>query len=127
MSSIAGERLDILLSLNKLVDVEVRDERGITKLIIPIASNNIQLTEFGSIYLRLVAFPVSNSTFGASHALKQSLPLKDRWKTNKLVIGSIYPHGHFDYYDGVAAQQASQRAIKKKEKEREQKYKGLDF
>ena len=127
MSNIAEERLDILLNLNKLVDVEVRDERGITKLIIPIASNNLLLTEHGSIYLRMVAFPVSNSKFGATHAIKQSLPLQDRWKTNKLVIGSIYRHGYFEYYDGVAAQQASQRAIEEKEKNKEQKYKDLVF
>ena len=35
MKNTVSERLDISLNLNKLVDVEVRDEKGITKVVIP--------------------------------------------------------------------------------------------
>lgn len=124
----ASERMDILLNLAKLIDVEVRDERGVTKLVIPIDVNHISLTEYGSAYINLLAFPSRSNNFGATHAVKQHLPKHMRTgKHANTVLGSVFPHGRFDYYDGVAAQQASQRAIKKKEKEREQKYKGLNF
>lgn len=128
MSSIVDERLDISLNLSKLRDIEVRDERGVTKLIIPVEANHISLTEFGNAYINLIAFPARLNDFGATHAVKQHLPKHMRTgKYAKTILGTAYPHGRFDYYDGVAAQQASQRAIKKKEKEREQKYKGLNF
>lgn len=128
MSCMASERMDVVLNLTKLIDVEVRDERGVTKLIIPVDVNHINLTEYGNAYINLLAFPSRHNDFGATHAVIQHLPKHMRTGKNvKAVLGSVFPHGRFDYYDGVAAHQASQRAIKKKEKDREQKYKGLDF
>lgn len=128
MKNTVGERLDISLSLNKLADVEIRDEKGITKLVIPLKSNHIVLTESGSVFLDMVAFPTRDNSFGASHAIKQHVPQELRTKANReLIIGTIYPHGRLRYNDEQRTQKTRDRRIKEKEKERKQKYKGLDF
>lgn len=128
MKNIASERLDITLNLNKLVDVEIRDEKGITKIVIPLKSNHILLTESGSVFLDMIAFPSRENKFGASHAIKQHIPQTLRTKaTRDTIMGSIYPHGRLRYNDEQRAQKACERRIKDKEKERKQKYKGLDF
>jgi hypothetical protein len=127
MNRNAREPLDISINLSKLLDVEIRDERGITKVVIPIDVNNISLTEYGSAIMNLVAFPVKKSVFGATHAIKQHLPKHMRHKASRLIMGSVYPHGNFDYKDDLTASRRSQQVEKAKEKERKQKYKGLDF
>lgn len=123
-----SERLDISLNLNKLVDVEIRDEKGITKIVIPLKSNHIVLTESGSAFLDMIAFPTRDNKFGSSHVIKQHIPQNLRTKTTReLIMGSIYPHGRLRYNDEVRAKKAHERCIKEKERERKQKYKGLDF
>lgn len=128
MKNIASERLDITLNLNKLVDAEIRDEKGITKIVIPLKSNHIVLTESGSAFLDMIAFPSRENKFGASHAIKQHIPQEFRTKaTRDLIIGTVYPHGRLRYNDEQRAQKVREQRIKEKEKERKQKYKGLDF
>lgn len=128
MKNTVSERLDITLNLNKLVDVEIRDEKGITKIVIPLKSNHIMLTESGSVFFDMVAFPTRDNKFGATHAIKQHIPQMLRTKaTREPIMGSIYPHGRLRYNDEQRAQKTYERRIKDKEKERKQKYKGLDF
>lgn len=128
MKNTVDERLDITLNLNKLADVEIRDEKGITKLVIPLKSNHIILTESGSVFLDMIAFPSRENKFGASHAIKQHIPQEFRTKaTRELIIGTVYPHGRIRYNDEQRAQKVREQRIKNKEKERKQKYKGLDF
>ena len=128
MKNTVSERLDITLNLNKLVDAEIRDEKGITKIVIPLKSNHIVLTERGSVFIDMVAFPVRDNKFGVTHAIKQHLPPAMRTKaTRELILGSIYPHGRLKYNDEQRAHKMQERRIKDKEKERKQKYKGLDF
>lgn len=128
MKNTVDERLDITLNLNKLADVEIRDEKGITKLVIPLKSNHIVLTESGSVFLDMIAFPSRENKFGASHAIKQHVPQELRTKaTRDLIIGTVYPHGRLRYNDEQRAQKVREQRIKNKEKERKQKYKGLDF
>lgn len=128
MRNMVSERLDISLNLNKLVDVEIRDEKGITKIVIPLKSNHIVLTESGSAFLNMIAFPTRDNKFGSSHVLKQYIPQNLMTKTTReLIMGSIYPRGRLRYNDEVRAQKAHERCIKEKEKARKQKYKGLDF
>lgn len=128
MKNTVSERLDISINLNKLIDVEIRDEKGITKIVIPIKSNHIVLTESGSAFFDMVAFPTRDNRFGASHAIKQHIPQTLRTKeTRDLIMGSIYPHGRLRYNDEQRTQKMHEKRIKEKEKERKQKYKGLDF
>lgn len=128
MKNIAGERLDITLNLNKLADVEIRDEKGITKIVIPLKSNHIVLTESGSVFFDMVAFPTRDNRFGSTHVVKQHIPQMLRTKaTRDTIMGSIYPHGRLRYNDEQRVQKTYERRIKDKEKERKQKYKGLDF
>ena len=128
MKNTISERLDISLNLNKLVDVEIRDEKGITKIVIPLKSNHIVLTESGSAFLDMVAFPTRDNRFGASHAIKQHIPKELRSKvTRELIMGSIYQHGRLNYNDEYRAQKAHNKRVKDKEREHKQKYKGLDF
>lgn len=123
-----SERLDISLNLNKLVDVEIRDEKGITKIVIPLKSNHIVLTESGGVFLNMIAFPMRDNKFWSSHVIKQYIPQNLITKTTReLIMGSIYPHGRLRYNDEVRAQKTHERRIKEKEKTRKQKYKGLDF
>lgn len=123
-----SERLDISLNLNKLVDVEIRDEKGITKIVIPLKSNHIVLTESGSVFLDMIAFPIRENKFMASHAIKQHISQEFRTKaTRDLIIGTIYPHGRLRYNDEQRTQKVREQRIKDKERERKQKYKGLDF
>lgn len=123
-----SERLDISLNLNKLVDVEIRDEKGITKIVIPLKSNHIVLTESGGVFLNMIAFPMRDNKFWSSHVIKQYIPQNLMTKTTReLIMGSIYPHGRLRYNDEVKTQKTHERRIKEKEKARKQKYKGLDF
>ena len=123
-----SERLDISLNLNKLVDVEIRDEKGITKIVIPLKSNHIVLTESGSVFLDMIAFLSRENRFGASHAIKQHIPQELRTNaTRDLIIGTVYPHGRLRYNDEQRTQKVREQRIKDKERERKQKYKGLDF
>lgn len=128
MKNTISGKVDITINLNKLVDVEVRDERGITKLVIPLDTNHIVLTESGGVFLDMIAFPTRDNKFGSSHAIKQYMPQNLRTKTTHgLIMGSIYPHGKLRYNDEQRAQKASKRLSKEKEKQRKQKYEGLDF
>ena len=128
MRNMVSERLDIILNLNKLADVEIRDEKGITKLVIPLKSNHIMLTESGSVFLDMIAFPSRENKFGVSHVIKQHIPQALRTKAaHEPIMGSIYPHGRLRYNDEQRAQKAYERRVKDKENERKQKYKGLDF
>lgn len=128
MRNTASERLDISINLNKLPDVEIRDERGITKLVIPIKSNRIVLTESGSVFFDMIAFPTRDNKFGATHAIKQRTSDNLRSKNDRdPILGSIYPHGRFAYNDELKNKKEHERRIKNIERERKQKYKGLDF
>ena len=63
------------------------------------------LTESGSIFFDMVAFPTRDNKFGATHAIKQHIPQMLRTKADRgPIMGSIYPHGRLQYNDEQRAQ-----------------------
>lgn len=128
MRNIANEKLDIIVNLSKLIDAEIRDERGITKLVIPISAAKLSLTEFGNVNLRLVAFPMRENQYGATHLLKvanRAGRLRD--KKNKDIIGAIYLSGKHELDAEKINDAKAKRAANIREKTRVNKYKGIDF
>lgn len=128
MRNIANEKLDIIVNLSKLIDAEIRDERGITKLVIPISAAKLSLTEFGNVNLRLVAFPMRENQYGATHLLKvASRAGRLRDKKNKDIIGAIYLSGKHELDAEKINDAKAKRAANVREKTRANKYKGIDF
>lgn len=128
MKSIAGEKLDIIVNLNRLSDVEVRDERGITKLVIPLDSAGLNVSCAGNVYVRLLAIPVRNNEFGSTHIIKlYNVERRSISSKGKDIIGNIYPHGKHDYDAKKADEVELDKRARNKEKERRQKYNGLNF
>lgn len=128
MRNIANEKLDIIVNLSKLIDAEIRDERGITKLVIPISAAKLSLTEFGNVNLRLVAFPMRENQYGATHLLKvASRTGRLRDKKNKDIIGAIYLSGKHELDAEKINDAKAKRAANIREKTRANKYKGIDF
>ena len=128
MRSIANERLDIIVNLSKLIDAEIRDERGITKIVIPVSASGLNLTEFGNVNLRLSAIPLNSNSYCATHLVKvakRSGRRKD--KRGKDIIGSIYLAGKHEFDEGKAEELKAKKAAEKRDKTRANKYKGLDF
>lgn len=128
MKHIANEKLDIIVNLSKLIGVEVRDERGMTKLVIPIAQSGLNLTEQGNVHLRLKAHPIKDNAYGSTHILKLSNPEK-RYinKKGKDIIGSVYLSGKHEYDASKAETIKKTRDAKIKEFKKANKYKGLEF
>lgn len=128
MRNIANEKLDIIVNLSKLIDAEIRDERGVTKLVIPISAAKLSLTEFGNVNLRLVAFPMRENQYGATHLLKvASRTGRLRDKKNKDIIGAIYLSGKHELDAEKINDAKAKRAANIREKTRANKYKGIDF
>ena len=128
MRNIANEKLDIIVNLSKLIDAEIRDEHGVTKLVIPISAAKLNLTEFGNVNLRLIAIPMKENQYGATHLLKvanHSGRVKD--KKNKDIIGAIYLAGKHELDAEKANDAKAKRAANIREKTRANKYKGIDF
>lgn len=128
MRSIVNEKLDIIVNLSKLIDAEIRDERGITKLVIPISAAKLSLTEFGNVNLRLIAIPMRENQFGATHLLKvasHSGRLRD--KKNKDIIGAIYLSGKHKLDAEKINDAKAKKAKNNRDKTRANKYKGIDF
>lgn len=128
MRNIANEKLDIIVNLSKLIDAEIRDERGITKLVIPISAAKLSLTEFGNVNLRLIAIPMRENQYGATHLLKvASRTGRLRDKKNKDIIGAIYLSGKHELDAEKINDAKAKRAANIREKTRANKYKGIDF
>ena len=128
MRSIANERLDIIVNLSKLINAEIRDERGITKLVIPISAAGLKLTEAGNIHLKLSAMPMKDNAYGATHCIKVASPAcRYKDKRGKDIIGSVYLYGKHEFDEKKAAEYKAKRNAKERELERVNKYKGLDF
>lgn len=128
MRNIANEKLDIIVNLSKLIDAEIRDERGITKLVIPISAAKLSLTEFGNVNLRLIAIPMRENRYGATHLLKvatRSGRIRDG--KNKDIIGAIYLSGKHELDAEKINDAKAKRATNIREKTRANKYKGIDF
>ena len=128
MRNIANEKLDIIVNLSKLIDAEIRDERGITKLVIPISAAKLSLTEFGNVNLRLIAIPMRENRYGATHLIKvasRSGRISD--KKNKDIIGAIYLSGKHEHDAEKINDAKAKRAANIREKTRANKYKGIDF
>lgn len=128
MRNIANERLDIIVNLSKLIDAEIRDERGITKIVIPISGSGLSLTEFGNVNLRLSAIPFNGEQYMATHLVKVAKTHERRKdKRGKDIIGSIYLAGKHEFDAEKAYEFKAKKAAEKREKVRANKYKGLDF
>jgi hypothetical protein len=128
MRNIANEKLDIIVNLSKLIDAEIRDERGITKLVIPISAARLNLTEFGNVNLRLIAIPMRENQYGATHLIKvASHSGRIRDKKNKDIIGSIYLSGKHQLDAEKVNDAKAKRTANIREKTRANKYKGIDF
>lgn len=128
MRNIANEKLDIIVNLSKLIDAEIRDERGVTKLVIPISAAKLSLTEFGNVNLRLIAIPMRENQYGATHLLKvASRTGRLRDKKNKDIIGAIYLSGKHELDAEKINDARAKRAANIREKTRANKYKGIDF
>ena len=128
MRNIANERLDIIVNLSKLIDAEIRDERGITKLVIPISAAKLKLTEFGNVNLRLIAIPMRENRYGATHLLKVANNSgRVKGKKNEDIIGAIYLAGKHELDAERANDAKAKRAANMREKTRANKYKGIDF
>lgn len=128
MRSIAKEKLDIIVNLSKLVDAEIRDERGITKLVLPIVSSGLKMTEFGNVVLRLVANPMSDNLYHSTHCItmaKKSDRVKD--KRGKDIIGSVYLNGKHEFDEKRLEEARTNRDAKLREKEKKSKFKNLEF
>lgn len=128
MRNTPNEKLDIIVNLSKLRDAEIRDENGMTKLVIPISSAGLTLSNAGNINVKLLAIPYADSKYGATHLIKMYKP-EDRVvnKRNRDIIGAVYIHGKHDYDIAVATAKKAERNAKEKKKERENKFKGLEF
>lgn len=128
MMNIANEKLDIIVNLSKLIDAEIRDERGITKLVIPISAARLNLTEFGNVNLRLTAIPMRENQYGATHLIKvANRSGRFRNKKNKDIIGAIYLSGKHELDAEKINDAKAKRAANIREKTRANKYKGIDF
>lgn len=128
MSNTVKEIFEISLDLAKLVDVEVRDERGATKIIIPVDINKIHLTGHGSAYLRLSAIPTSSNSPHHTHGIKAYTERGLRRKNDHAdFVGNMYRRGRFEYDDKVRSEILSRRVQRDIDKERKNKYKGLEF
>ena len=128
MRNIAKEKLDIIVNLSKLIDAEIRDERGITKLVIPISAAKLNLTEFGNVNLRLIAIPMRENQYGATHLIKVATHSgRIKGKKNKDIIGAIYLAGKNELDAERANEAKAKRAANIQEKTRANKYKGIDF
>ena len=128
MRNIANEKLDIIVNLSKLTDAEIRDERGITKLVIPISAAMLSLTEFGNVNLRLIAIPMRENQYGATYLLKvASRSGRIRDKKKKDIIGAIYLSGKHALDAEKINEAKAKRAANIREKARANKYKGIDF
>lgn len=128
MRNIANEKLDIIVNLSKLIDAEIRDERGITKLVIPISAAKLNLTEFGNVNLRLVAIPMRKNQFCATHLLKvASHSGRVKGKKSKDIIGAIYLAGKHELDAERANDAKAKKAANIREKTRANKYKGINF
>lgn len=128
MRNIANERLDIIVNLSKLIDAEIRDERGITKLVIPISAAKLNLTGFGNVNLRLIAIQMRENRYGATHLLKVANHSgRVKGKKNEDIIGAIYLAGKHELDAERANDAKAKRAANIREKTRANKYKGIDF
>lgn len=128
MRSIANEKLDIIVNLSKLIDAEIRDERGITKIVIPISGSGLNLTEFGNVNLRLSAIPFNRDSCGTTHLVKVTKPSERRKdKRGKDIIGSIYLAGKHEFDAEKAREFKAKKDAEKREKTRSNKYKGIEF
>ena len=128
MRNIANEKLDIIVNLSRLIDAEIRDERGITKLVIPISASRLNLTEFGNVNLRLIAIPMRENQYGATHLIKvASRSGRIRDKKNKDIIGAIYLSGKHELDAKKNDDAKAKMATNMREKTRANKYKGIDF
>ena len=128
MKHTLDKSLDIIVNLSKLKGAEIRDESGVTKLVIPISFAGLTLSNAGNINMKLLAIPYSDNTYGATHLIKMYRP-EDRVinKRNRDIIGAVYIHGKHDYDLAVATAKKAERDANMKKKERENKFKGLEF
>lgn len=128
MRNIANEKLDIIVNLSRLIDAEIRDERGITKLVIPLSAARLSLTEFGNVNLRLIAIPMRENQYGATHLIKvANRSGRIRNGKNKDIIGAIYLSGKHELDAEKINDAKTKKAANIREKTRVNKYKGIDF
>lgn len=128
MHSLDDETLDVIVNLSRFKEAEVRDEYGVTKLIIPISTAGLTVSNAGNINVRLRAIPFNGSSYGATHLLKIYDPsARVRNKRDKDIIGAIYISGKHEYDASVISARKAESDAKRKEKEKENKFKGLEF